>query len=50
MTREEFDKFLKALEKAFPPNPEQLQEGITKAQDRLVKEYMQSYPDSIKNK
>ena len=45
MTREEFNKFLKALEKAFPPDPKQLQEGIAKAQDRLVKEYMQSHSD-----
>ena len=33
MTREEFDRFLKALEKAFPPDPEQLKEYITKAQE-----------------
>jgi hypothetical protein len=45
MTREEFDEFLKALEKAFPPDPEQLKEGITKAQDRLVKEYVQNCLD-----
>ena len=50
MTREEFDRFLKALEKALLPGPKQLQEEIAKAQERLVKEYMQSYTDSIKNK
>jgi hypothetical protein len=42
MTREEFGKMLDAFSEAFPPNPEELQKGIAKAQDRLVKEYMQN--------
>lgn len=51
MTRDELDKFLKALEKAFPPDPKQLQEGIAKAQERLIKEYFkEGLPNGTVNK
>ncbi len=43
ITREELDKILDALSEAFPPNPEELQKAVAKAQDRLVKEFMASY-------
>lgn len=48
MTREEFGKMLDALSEAFPPDPEELQKAVAKAQDRLVKEFMTTHKEEFK--
>lgn len=47
MTREEFGKILDAFSEAFPPDPEELKKAVAKAQDRLVKEFIDTYKEEL---
>ena len=47
LSREEFGKILDAFSEAFPPDPEELKKAVTKAQDKLVKDFIDTYKEEL---